>query len=168
MYKISDKPAAIREVQRYLRHIGYDSYPVIVSGVYDDNTKLAVEDFQGSNGIAISGVIDALTFSRLYDKYKSYVKAKKLRDKYKSLIEFPLTRGTVSDEMLHVNRMISELLKKYGIANVFRVNRTFSNETQAGVKELRRIYDLNDNEVIDEELYIRIFNDYDSAFKFII
>ena len=166
MYKISDKPAAIREVQKYLRLIGYDSYPVIVSGVYDDKTELAVKDFQTSNGIEVTGEVDEITFARLYGKYRAASRLKELREKTDPLITFPLTAGTVSDEMLHINRMISKLLKKYGIAKHFRVSRTFGKDTEAGVVELRGIYGIDGSGIIDEELYIRIFDDHDSVFEF--
>ena len=66
MYRINDRSAAIESVQRYLRVAGNPDVFVAPTGVFDDNTKLSVIDFQQKNGLDADGVVDKNTFDLLF------------------------------------------------------------------------------------------------------
>jgi hypothetical protein len=67
--------------------------------------------------------------------------------------------------MIHVNRTLTRLLDHYGYTHNLRESNFYSQNTADAVKILRRIYLLEDKNLIDEELYGRMINDHDSIFE---
>lgn len=68
MGEISD---IVMIIQILLDSLGayYDGMPVVVSGEYDESTRLAVELFQKSGGIKQTGNVDKETWNALVDMY---------------------------------------------------------------------------------------------------
>ena len=70
MYFLSDSPAAIREVQKFLYVISYrvnsDVPRVAIDGIYGPETEAAVIAFQEIYGHSASGSVDRETFDSLY------------------------------------------------------------------------------------------------------
>ena len=166
MYRIYDRKSAIREVQTYLRAVGNPEILVVPSGVFDDNTRLSVIDFQEREGFRKSGTVDQATFDRLYELYVIFREREKLTNKTDSFISFPLLPGRQADGVTHINRMLSRLLGYYGYTHNLRPSSFYSTETENGVRILREIYGLEDKGYIDEVLYIRMLKDHDSIDKF--
>ena len=50
----------------------YDGISVEVNGRYDEQTRLAVEEFQKANELAVTGHIDKATWNRLADVYNRF------------------------------------------------------------------------------------------------
>ena len=166
MYRIYDIPSAIRVVQIYLSLVGNPDIFVAPSGVYDENTRLSVLDFQRSEGLLESGAVDYPTFVRLYELYALSIENEALVRKTDSFITFPLLPGGHSSGLIHINGMIARLLDYYGYTHNLRQSGFYSSETELGVKALREIYGLEDKEYIDEILYMRMVRDHDSMEKF--
>ena len=162
MYRIYDTTSAIREVQIYLGLAGNPDIVVVPSGVYDDNTRLSGVDFQRSEGLREDGVVDRETFERLYGIYVILRDANELNKRVDSFISFPLSHGQSSSGMIHINGMLGRLMTHYGFTNNLRENSFYSHETERAVKELRKIYLLDDKEDIDEIFYMRMIKDHDS------
>ncbi|MCP2731135.1 peptidoglycan-binding domain-containing protein [Limnofasciculus baicalensis] len=53
----------VKEVQQYLRKIGFDPGPV--NGIYNLQTEVALRHFQAENNLRISGIIDKKTLDKL-------------------------------------------------------------------------------------------------------
>ncbi len=166
MYRIDDKPEAIRSVQRYLVVAGNPHILIAPTGVYDENTRLSVEDFQSRKGLVQSGVVDYETFTLLYDDYVFITDREALNQKLDSFVNFPLYPGEFDNAMLHINRSLARILDYYGFTHRLRSSNFYSDETSNAVKTLRQIYLLEDSDVIDEEFYIRMIKDHDSIGKF--
>ena len=165
MYRINDKSSAIESVQRYLRVVGNQDIFVAPTGVYDENTKLSVMDFQGKNGLSVDGIVDIITFDKLFYQYSLILERDNIREKFDSFIRFPLLPGQFSGAMIHINRTLSRLLDHYGETHNLRESNFYSPSTADAVKIIRRIYLLEDKNLIDEELYGRMINDHDSIFE---
>lgn len=166
MYRIYDTPAAIREVQIYLGLAGNPDIIVVPSGVYDDNTRLSVVDFQRKQRLGETGVVDRKTFDKLYEIYVVLRDTEEFKRKTDSFITFPILLGTSSEEMVHINGMLSRLLDYYGYTHSLRSSRFYSSETEKAAKILRKIYRLEDANGIDEIFYMRIVKDHDSIGSF--
>jgi len=162
MYRIYDTASAIREVQIYLDLAGNPDIAVVPSGVYDDNTRLSVADFQRSEGLYENGVVDRETFYRLYEIYAILRDANELNKKADSFMSFPFLHGQSSRGMMHINGMLGRLMTHYGFTHNLRESSFYSPETERAVRELRKIYLLDDKEDIDEILYMRMIKDHDS------
>ena len=165
MYRIDNKPEAIKRVQQYLEAVSDPTVYVAPSGVYDENTRLSVIYFQNSKNLTPSGVIDYSTFVSLYEDYLFVSKKRDLAEKTAGFITFPLMPGYMAEEMLHINRLMRDLLDHYGLTHSLRDSNFYSHESQKAVRSLRQIYGLKNAEFIDEELYGRMVNDRNSIEK---
>lgn len=166
MYRINDRPAAIRRVQDYLIIASSPDIFVAPTGVFDENTKLSVIEFQKKYGIAPTGVVDMVTFDLLFREYSLINMKNSLNQTVGSFIEFPLLPGEMSDEIIHINQSMARLLDYYGITHRLRAGSFYSAETSAAVKALRKIYLLEDLDYIDEVFYLRMVNDHNSISNF--
>ena len=162
MYSLNDKSKAIKKIQKYLSNVGNRDIFVAPTGVYDENTRLSVIDFQGKNNINKSGVVDRITFESLYSEYVRIQERDIIRKKVNSFINFPILPGSFFSEMIHINNLLINLLEYYGIHHNLRENAFYSEETANAVQRLRGIYLLEDGNFIDERLYARMLSDYDS------
>ena len=82
MYRIDDRSSAIKEIQEYLRIVGNKNILVVPTGIYDENTRLSVLDFQINNEIAADGIVNIITFIKLYDAYSFALENKKNKEKF--------------------------------------------------------------------------------------
>lgn len=67
-----NEETAITNLQTYLRQLSYDNTDltkVPIDGVYGTDTRQAVCEFQGQNGIAVTGIVDRQTWESIYDQY---------------------------------------------------------------------------------------------------
>ena len=68
MYRVYDKPEAIRHVQRYLIVVG-DPNIFIATGIYDENTRDAVYAVESLFGFQTDGITGPLVWDTLADIY---------------------------------------------------------------------------------------------------
>ena len=160
MYRINDKAEAVRQVQIYLN--GINNTFVMPSGVYDENTRIAVIGYQRSHGLEPTGTVDRATFDSIYKDYVSAYQSKRLYGAAGSFISFPIREGDMSPEIIHLNRTLENLLCYYGITHRLRCGSFYSSETAEAVRVMRRIYLLADGDYVDEELYLRMMADRNS------
>ena len=166
MYRIYDTASAIRQVQIYLALVGNPDIIVVPSGVYDDNTRLSVEDFQREQGFETTGVVNLETFDKLYEVYVIMRDAQDLNSKTHSFISFPILPGKSSDGMIHINKMLAELLNYYGYTHNLRESSFYSGESERALEILSEILGAEYNGAINENFYIRMTKDYDSISRF--
>lgn len=162
MYRINDRPAAIERVQRYLRVAGNPDIFVAPTGVFDENTRLSVIDFQEKNSLEGSGVVDRTTFDLLFAAFTLLTERDRIREGLDSFIEFPLKPGQYAEPMIHINRTLARLLNHYGQPHTLRESNFYSKSTSEAVRLMRGIYLLEGEDLIDEHLYLRMITDHDS------
>ena len=160
MYRINDRQAAIRQVQKYLIAVSDSDISLVPSGVFDENTRLSVIEFQKKRGTPATGVVDIATFEHLYIEYRKKTMKDEIKDTVGSFISFPLRPGDMNDGIFHINRTLARLLDYYGVTHRLRASTFYSDETALAVRELRRIYLLEDTDMIDEIFYRRMINDH--------
>ena len=166
MYRIYDRPAAIRRVQDYLREAGNKSIFVAPTGIYDDNTRLSVIDFQKSNGFEATGIVNRETFDKLFLDYSIITDRERVRHGLDSFISFPILPGVQTGAMMHINRTLRRLLDYYGHTHSLRDGNIYTAETEAAVRRMRDIYRLKNEGYIDEEFYVMMIRDHDSVGDF--
>ena len=161
MYRIDDRQTAIMQVQKFLMALTEDIF-IAPSGVFDDNTRLAVIVFQKKFGLEDTGVVDFATFELLYREYAKIVMHGSVNDTVGNFLIFPMQRGDMSEGIFHINTTLAALLDYYGITHRLRASSFYSEETALAVSALRKIYMLDEGDHIDELLYFRMINDYNS------
>ena len=90
MYRINDKAAAIKEIQRYLRVVVGDEIVITPNGIYDDVTRLGVIYLQDKYRLNKSGVVDMRTFDLLYAEYKRIIERESVQKEVGAYGCFPL------------------------------------------------------------------------------
>ena len=162
MYRLNDKKSAIKEIQKYLSKVSPSNIIVVPTGIYDDNTKLSVINFQKNTGLSESGVVDYETFTALYREYKKVENENEISNLTYSFLDFPIKPGTHRNEMIHINEMLNNLLLYYGRGRLTRPGPIFSCETEGAVKVMREIYLLDKSSEIDQALSERLVSDHKS------
>lgn len=160
MYRLGDKCAAIREIQKYLHFISdriTNEVPrIAIDGIYGNESKEAVTAFQEYKGIAKTGEVDYETFNLLYSEY---LKAKFLHESENYFIDekhFPLKLGDKGNEALLINLMLDELGKVFVSLGRVELKPYFSFQTEEAVKAVREIFMLDDSPLVDILLYDRM------------
>ena len=162
MYLINSKSDYVKEIQRYISDL-YNFVPQ--TGVYDDKTKTLVKEFQRENNLDETGIVDYQTFNSLFLNHIRKNRLKKSDNTSFSPIKFPINFGESSNEIYQINLLLNKILSYYGIDHILPLSSFYSLKTVDGVKLLRKIYWLEEQDYIDEELYFRLINDYNSILK---
>ena len=90
MYSIENKDDAIRMIQTFILELSYGEPALphlVIDGVYGERTRRAVRIFQGMKGLPETGRADFLTWSALYDAYRT-TKDKRMKDEEFLHLEF--------------------------------------------------------------------------------
>lgn len=165
MYRVYDKPEAIRSVQRYLITVGDSDIFIAPTGVYDDNTRLSVIDFQTRFNLNPTGEVDYETFTLLYNEYVLLTRNMETGDLTDSFLQFPLLPEKTSSGIAHINLTLGRILDYYGFTHRLRDTNFYSEETSIAVDILQDVYMLDKKDFIDEEFYRRMIIDHDSIAK---
>ena len=165
MYDINDTAYAIREVQRYLFYAaeGDERIPSSpIDGIYGNETRTAVSKFQEINGLAITGEVDALTFSLLYlgsNERKNALSASRGRYNNES---FPLTPGSSGADVAHLHVILGELSQYYEIQEI-PTGDFYTRETENAVILMQGIFLYEQTGEVDELLLERL--DKEASFR---
>ena len=159
MYRVNDKAETVRQIQRMLAYWGCNT---VVNGVYDDNTRTSVINFQHSNGLNPDGRVDKKTLDLLYEACLKRKKRKYLAKMLVPAIEFPLSVGRSENEMISINRLVADLLDYYGISHSIIESSYYSSETARCVMLLKEIFLMEKDDNIDEIFYLRMIDEYKS------
>ena len=153
MYRINDKKAAIREIQRYLSIISQDDpmLPhVTVDGFFGDETMIAVTEFQRKRDLAVTGKVDRRTFDMLFAEYTAAENAG--RAGYKSISGGgTYAVGSSGPDVGIINLLITELSEYYD--SIVAVSGDFfTRETEEALKQMQGILGYEASGTADEEL----------------
>ena len=160
MYYTDDRKSAIEEIQKFLLVI-YESGKrdidrISVDGIYGEETKRAVRQYQSLYGIEANGVVNKETFDALYSEYKEITDEIFLEEILIGEGLFPLTLGMQGDDVLLLNLYLIELSNVY--KDLERVDKStyFSARTERTVRGLQRIFNEEETGEVDKKLFNRI------------
>lgn len=137
MYNVNDKSSAIRELQRFLLLISqnYSIPHLSVDGIFSEETRTAVEEFQRQNSLPVTGIAERETFDLAYKKYKEEL----LRLAMSTNKDFPLKIGDSGNNVTELNNLINELSFYYrDLAKVY--GDFYSKDTENSVKLLQQYF----------------------------
>lgn len=156
MFEINDERAYITEIQRLLRRIGYDVKP---DGIYGEQTRRAVYDFQRNEYLTATGRVDLGT-------YQALVTAASDISIYEPVFIIPPTlSGSVirAGERSNVVSIIQAMLRELEVIYPFEVaiNGIFDNATVSAVKALQQNFGLTENGIIDADTWNALVTEYE-------
>jgi peptidoglycan hydrolase-like protein with peptidoglycan-binding domain len=163
---------AVRNLQRYLRQLAYfdPELPELpVDGVFDTETQRAVEIFQKSNGLAVTGVADRLTWEAIYAAYllslASHAKPEAVDVFYRSASPEALRLGDVGFAVAAVQYMLNEVLTFYIDRPNIDTNGFFGEETLDAVRLFQQYVLLPPTGEVDLETWNRLTKTYNELFR---
>ncbi len=160
MYQLSDKVSAIRQVQKFLHFISdkRDSKipRVSIDGIYGEETREAVSEFQRQNNLSVNGEVDRITFDLLYEAYSDILNFRLATDFIITGEDFPFKLGDQSDDVLIINLLLRELEKSYGDIGTVNKSNYFSHDTENTVRALQKIFAVEQTGIVDRILFQRL------------
>lgn len=135
---MTDREAAIFELQQYLRNIsrGRSDEPAIIpDGIFSEETKKAVEDFQRQMNLAVTGIVNFETWEALVRENRRAVYESALPVQVAPIKneDLPLRRGDSGRLVKTLKLMLDRVAEVYGNFNKATDGDTFDAITEAEV-----------------------------------
>ena len=167
MYRLSDKTAAIKEVQRFLfvisDRVNEEVPRVAIDGIYGNETSEAVAYFQKIYGLLADGNVNRETFDLLFFLYDEAMNQLQLHNYIITDEGFPLTIGMQNHDVMVLNLILTELRYTYpDISHVEKIN-YFSKSTQNAIMDLQKIFGEEESGIVDEIFYKRLKDELNST-----
>lgn len=164
MYRIENRSEAIKDLQKNLANLEKNNVYVAPSGIYDENTKEAVSDFQTRESLDVTGVADFKTQTMIYERSIEDRRRESIK-KANPNINFPLSLRDTGYEIARINQILNEVLVFYGHYIIERESRIYSERTEQAVNILKEIFGYSESEGIDELFYERLMLEYSDISK---
>ena len=158
MFKIHDERAAIRRIQEYLHFIRDRTYPELPplspDGIYGEETRIAVKEFQRMVGVSESGIVDMETNEAIFLKYQESLEIEPVS--HLDVEEFPVSLGSTGKAVEALNSQLITLRKVY--LDLPRLNNDgyFGKMTEKAIVEIEKIFRYSPSGIVDSALYNRI------------
>ena len=167
MYELLNKPAAIKEVQKFLYvisdRVNNEVPRVTIDGIYGDETKNAVLIFQRLYNLEGDGTVDRITFDKMYILYKQARNNDMSSDYIITENGFPVKLGDQNNDVVYIHLLINELKKTYqDIQGVDIKSNYFSDVTKKAVEDLDQIILIDGNGEVDANFLLRMENELDA------
>ena len=136
-----NNPVAVRNLQRYLRQLAYHDPKIPmppVDGVFESQTREALEAFQRLYGLPVTGVADQVTWDTLYAAYRASVAEYSPPECVSIFPRYPvgyeLRPGESGFPVLTLQFMLRELRVSYGITLPVELTGSFDEDTEDAVR----------------------------------
>lgn len=163
---------AIRNLQRYLRQLSFfdDNLPEIpIDGVFDTETRQAVEMFQKKRGLPVTGEADRVTWDAIFAEYLRSVSATAKPDAVDIFFRRPvptfIRAGDTGFHVAAVQYMLNEVLLFYGETPQITTDGSYGQQTADGVREFQRYASLPLTGEVDLETWNRLTALYNELFR---
>lgn len=161
---------AIRNLQRYLRQLSYfdeDISPIVINGIWNDETQNALLEFQRKNHIPPTGVADEQTWNLLFSQYKNSLEE---NSPPSSVPFFPrqpsnesLGIGDTGFVVAVIQYMLCELSVIYDNLENVEINGIYDENTQAAISEFQKRNLFSQNGRVDKRTWDRLVISYELA-----
>ena len=158
---------AVLEIQRILRGLDFyenNSARVKPDGIYGEDTRLLVKEFQGRYGLLPSGVVDYETWKLLHSVEAAHRDEAKIA---RAVHIFPMYEkheilpNSKNSYVYAIQMMLNEILNDHDGFNELEINGVYDAPTQNAVKLLRRKSLEDAPETIDALVFETIADEYE-------
>lgn len=141
---MTEKEKVIFEIQQYIRNIDKsrsNDPSIIPDGIFSEETKEAVKNFQSQNGLPETGTVDYVTFEALKSENRLAVKKSTPPIQITAISDsdLPLISGTENEFVQTLKTMLNTVAKTYENFNFLELNEFFDNQTQEEVTRWQKI-----------------------------
>ena len=169
MRDITSERNNVYELQRYLRELHYSDARIPLvnpDGIYGDETRAAVTEFQRLYGLPANGMTDTATWNLIYGEY---VKAERMRKPPSMISPFPsedgyvIKDGEVSDLVSIVQFMLKLLGDIYDGIEGKEPEGVYSASTAEDIREFQRLHGLPVTGDVDKATWNALAEAYNRA-----
>ena len=150
MYRQLDRIEAIKNIQRMLM--------INETGVKNEAMIEAILEIQKENALEETGLVDYQTFTIIKELYEMN-RIKRFVNTLDSTAEYPYTHGDYSKKISEYAMSLNKASSMYSIDYRIRNSNYYGDELGRLVLDLRRIYNLELINYIDEMLIYRVYCD---------
>lgn len=155
----------ISEIQHYLRTLSFTDprlFPVVVDGVFSNQTTNAVNAFQQTRGLPVTGTVDPQTWDVLYAEYLS----QRPRGTVPLLVFFDpahLLRPNEENETVAILQLVLRTLSfAYDNLPVVEVTGVYDAATENAVRTFQSLHALEPSGIVNDSTWntlATLFND---------
>lgn len=145
----------ILELQQYLRNIAKassDEPAVIPDGIYSEETKEAVRDFQRSMGLDETGTVDYFTFDALVKENRRVIDENALPNQVAPITnsDLPIYYGMENSFVQKLKIMLNSVAERHSNFKMLESNAVFDRKTEEEVKRWQGVIFTEQNGVVDK------------------
>lgn len=162
---------AVYHLQTYLRQISYDTLGMTqppVNGYFGVATQRALEEFQASKELPVTGIADQATWEALYAAYLASKQANAPTQKMDIFPRTPqnavLDNGSRGFAVAAVQFMLQRLEAHYGAIGTIAVTGEYGTETKAAVTVFQQSSALRPDGVVTGEVWNELVSQYNVLF----
>ncbi len=166
-YNLNEEEKAILQIQRILRSISFlenQVAPIRLSGVYDDETRQGVKNFQKKYGLKETGTVDSSTWLLLQSVMKAQNEAEALARAVYILprqSEYTIYPGLRDNVIYVIQHMLEVIGQEYDELGEIAFSGTYDQNTQNAIKAFQRVSLLDDTGIIDPTTFNRLADEYE-------
>ena len=136
---------ATENLQRYLRQLSYHDPSITappIDGIFEDDTRQSLREFQVSHGLPATGRVDKRTWDALYASYRASL-TKHTPPRAVAILPFlrepfELIRGSVGFPVSALQHMLRELSADYAGLDEVEITGIYDDKTVDAVKSFQR------------------------------
>lgn len=136
--------------------------PVPVNDTFDEETKSAVEDFQRTYSLPITGIVDVVTWEKMVDVYIGIIDSIP-DEQLEAGAPFPgriLKRGDEGEDIMLLQTYLDTLAGTYEEISRPNTNGVFDAATEASVRSAQSFFGLPETGTVGPLLWTRIASEY--------
>ncbi len=157
--------SAISEIQQYLRTLSFNDprlFPVVVDGIFSNQTANAVNAFQQTRGLPVTGTVDPQTWDVLYAEYLK----ERPRGTVPLLVFFDsahrLSPDDENETVAILQLVLNSLSSVYDNIPVVSVTGRYDAATETAVRLFQELHGLTPSGIVNESTWnilATLFND---------
>ncbi len=161
-----DTGQGVRELQYFLAFVAYfvDEIPAPqVDGIFGSGTRTAVEAFQRQYGIPVTGIVDTVTWNKLYDAYRGQLAslpADYFIDTPRPYPGFLLREGSEGAEVSDLQEYLSLIAGTYTEIPTLTVDGVFGPGTAAAVRAYQTLFGIPVTGIVGANTWNSIIETY--------
>lgn len=171
-YDLRNEEAAIMYIQRMLRDLDYfnnGTASYLINGIYSEETRNAVRDFQDAYELEPTGIVDYETWELLNYIHKTEMKNQagvnpvRLASNSKPFLIEPFA----TDDIIYVIQyMINQLSRVYDEIGEIELTGAYDKETQEAIRIFKRKNLISEGPYIDAITLNALFKEYEAIISY--
>ena len=166
-YDMNDTKNPILEIQRILRNLDYDENNVArvkPNGIYDEDTKQLVMNFQKKYGLLPTGIIDSQTWDLLHSINEARNDASLLARAvhiFPMFDEYEILPNSKHNVVYVIQHMLNEISTEHDDFEEITLNGIYDLPTQNAIKSLQRKALMESNGRLNAETFNLLADEYE-------